>query len=163
MISLGKVMIMPRGSYDAKATYTQLDVVTHNGTLWICKETAIGIEPTEENKRYWMNMFNFIVINALNYSGENGVLDARQGAVLKNLIDTKTVYETITLTSGADGSISIPGKDNYAVYSAMAQEEHYVVVGNAEKAYMCSFANGVVGSVLPNQLCKIAVTYVKKE
>lgn len=163
MTSLGKVMIMPRGSYDANATYTQLDVVTHNGTLWICKETAIGIEPTNENKKYWMNAFNFIVVNSLNYNEENGVLDARQGTLLKNLIDTKAIYETLTLTSGADGSVEIPGKDNYTVFSTMAQEENYVVVGNAKKSYVCSFVNGVVGNTLPNQLCKIAVAYVKKE
>lgn len=163
MISLGKVLIMPRGSYEANATYTQLDIVTHNGTLWICKETAIGIEPTEENHKYWMNLLNFIVVNALNYSGDNGVLDARQGAVLKNLIDTKAIYETVTVTSGEDGSINIPGKDNYSVFSVMAQEENYVIIGNSKKAYVRSFANGVIGNALPKQLCKVSVAYVKKE
>ena len=163
MISIGKVLIMPRGSYEANATYTQLDVVTHNGTSWMCKETAVGIEPTDNNSKYWMNLFDFIVINNLEYTGINGVLDARQGTALKKLIEEKEIYESITVTSDTDGLVLIPTKENYKLHSVMAQEANYVIVGNTEKLYVRSFVDGEIGNKLPKNLCKLAVTYVKKE
>lgn len=46
----GKIIPLPRGEYDAEATYSILDLVTYNNRLYILKEeTAQGVLPTEED------------------------------------------------------------------------------------------------------------------
>jgi hypothetical protein len=162
MISLGKILIMPKGNYDANTQYYRLNIVLHNGSAWICKESCKGIEPTESNTQHWMKMFGFKIINRLDYKEEGGVLDARQGTVLKQLIEEKEVYEIITATSGADGKVIIPNKDDYEVYSVMCATPEYTVVGNTHSLYVRSFAVGEVGEIMPNTRCTLAVTYVRK-
>lgn len=162
MTSLGKILILPKGQYDPNAEYSQLDIVNHNGAAWMCKEYSKGIEPTEANERYWMKMFGFNVINSLDYTADGGVLDARQGAALRKLIEEKEIHELLTVTSGADGNVIIPNKDDYEVYSVMCATPEYTVVGNTHSLYVRSFTVGEVGEIMPNTRCTLAVTYVRK-
>ena len=57
MASAGRILIIPKGDYNAETTYEMLDLVKHNGTSWLAKKTVIGIEPTVENDEHWQNMF----------------------------------------------------------------------------------------------------------
>lgn len=57
MANAGRILIIPRGVYDATTTYEILDLVSYNGTSWLAKKTSIGIEPSEANSEYWQNMF----------------------------------------------------------------------------------------------------------
>ena len=59
MASAGRILIMPKGNYDSSATYEMLDMVYYNGTSWLAKKTATGIEPSEANSEYWHNMVGF--------------------------------------------------------------------------------------------------------
>lgn len=43
--NLGKVALTPRGSYNASATYEQLDVVTYNGSSYIVLQSVTGVTP----------------------------------------------------------------------------------------------------------------------
>lgn len=56
MASAGRILIMPKGNYDASVTYEMLDLVSHNGKSWLAKKTVVGIEPSETNGEYWHNM-----------------------------------------------------------------------------------------------------------
>ena len=50
---LGKILIIPKGDYDAAVLYRRLDLVKYNGTSYLCKkDNTIGIEPTNIEKWY---------------------------------------------------------------------------------------------------------------
>lgn len=53
MTSAGRILIIPKGNYDASVTYEMLDLVYHNNTSWIAKKTTVGIEPTDANSNEW--------------------------------------------------------------------------------------------------------------
>ena len=51
----GRIMIVPKGSYDANTLYKILDAVTLDNKLWLAKKSnLIGIEPSESNIDSWM-------------------------------------------------------------------------------------------------------------
>lgn len=51
MISAGRVLIIPRGEYDATTSYSPLDLVSYNGSSYIAKQNTTGNLPT--NTTYW--------------------------------------------------------------------------------------------------------------
>ena len=51
---LGRIIPIPRGKYSPTTNYTELDFVTHEGSSYICKKSAKGIDPT--NVEYWQLM-----------------------------------------------------------------------------------------------------------
>ena len=51
MATAGRILIIPKGKYNAEETYDMLDMVSFGGKGWICKKTCIGIEPTDGE--YW--------------------------------------------------------------------------------------------------------------
>lgn len=78
MASAGRILIIPKGNYDASATYEMLDLVNYNGNTWICKQTSLGITPSEGD--YWQMILgagetktvNFEPINSENHANYNG-------------------------------------------------------------------------------------------
>lgn len=56
MASAGRILIMPKGAYDASATYEMLDMVSHNGTTWLAKKTVSGVAPSNESSEFWHDM-----------------------------------------------------------------------------------------------------------
>ena len=56
MADAGRILIIPKGDYDASVAYEMLDVVMHNDISWIAKKDVTGIEPSEENAEYWQRM-----------------------------------------------------------------------------------------------------------
>ena len=51
MANAGRILIMPKGNYDASKTYEMLDLVYYNGASWLAKKTVTGIAPSEGE--YW--------------------------------------------------------------------------------------------------------------
>ncbi len=56
MASAGRILIMPKGDYNAETTYEMLDLVFHGGTSWVAKKNVTGIEPTDEHSEHWFKM-----------------------------------------------------------------------------------------------------------
>lgn len=54
--SAGKVLMIPKGDYDAAETYTMLDVVSYQGKSYVAKQTTTGNAPT--NTTYWQLMID---------------------------------------------------------------------------------------------------------
>lgn len=162
MTPVGRILIIPKDEYISEELYEPLDLVTHNGSCWLCKQTAKGIEPSAENSAYWMNLFTFAIVNNLEYGGENGALDARQGVVLKKMVEEKEVYETVVVSSTEEGKIILPIKEGYSVHSVFSKEEGYTLVGSIGDLYLVAFDKGKFGGVAANKACDIAITYVKK-
>lgn len=58
MADAGRILIMPKGTYDASVSYERLDLVRHNGNVWLAKKNAVGVEPSTANEEYWFDMNN---------------------------------------------------------------------------------------------------------
>lgn len=52
--SAGRVLIIPKGDYNAATTYAMLDMVYYNGSSYVCKQPSTGNLPT--NTTYWQIM-----------------------------------------------------------------------------------------------------------
>lgn len=86
MADAGRILIIPRGDYDANSTYEKLDLVKYKGTSWLAKKTATGVEPSKANAEYWQDVFEPNIANNLTTEAEGYALDARQGKVLNDKI-----------------------------------------------------------------------------
>lgn len=56
MADAGRILIMPKGTYDETTSYERLDLVKHNDIVWLAKKDVIGIEPSLENEEYWFEL-----------------------------------------------------------------------------------------------------------
>lgn len=104
MASAGRILIMPKGNWDANTEYEMLDLVFHNGTSWLAKKNVVGIEPSEDNEEHWMKMCEADLTSCLKLSGGilSGDLRLEKGLPriqLKNLGTTRT----LTIESGETG------------------------------------------------------------
>lgn len=63
MSSAGRILIMPKGDYNAETEYEMLDLVGHNGKVWLAKKTVVGIEPSINTSEYWMDMIDLTKVN----------------------------------------------------------------------------------------------------
>jgi hypothetical protein len=59
MANAGRILIIPKGEWNADETYEMLDLVKHNGTSWLAKKTSVGIEPSIAVPEFWHDMFDF--------------------------------------------------------------------------------------------------------
>ena len=111
--SAGRVLLIPKGDWNANTTYTGLDWVRHNGAAWVCKNTCTNIEPTLENTNYWQLISkdgdSVTADTAMSDSSTNAV----QNKVIKNYVDN-----------------SIAGVDAIFTYSTKA--EYDTAVANNE-------------------------------
>ena len=111
MASAGRILIMPKGSWEAEAEYTNLDLVFHNGTSWLAKIPSVGIEPSDENYNYWFKMCigadlsAFLPLSGGNLTGQLGFSNGRglisandYGAYLQSKKDSKN-YRHIRVES----------------------------------------------------------------
>lgn len=95
MAVAGRILIMPKGEYDASATYQMLDlVIDANGQSWLAKKTVTGIAPSAETSEYWHPFIGMSIANNLTTEDEGKALDARQGKILAEKIATKTTTFT---------------------------------------------------------------------
>lgn len=51
MASAGRVLMIPKGTYDATTTYNMLDLVYYSGATYVCKQTSLNHLPTDTD--YW--------------------------------------------------------------------------------------------------------------
>lgn len=101
MANAGRILIMPKGNYDASVTYEMLDLVNHNGVSWLAKKTVTGIEPSEGE--YWHPLLGISIANDLNTEAEGKVLDARQGKVIGDKLNQVCELTDIAFTDGFHG------------------------------------------------------------
>ena len=67
---LGRVIPIPRGQYSSTTSYTELDIVTDNGSSYICKKPSQGNDPT--NTEYWQLISKKGDAGAQGQNGEQG-------------------------------------------------------------------------------------------
>ena len=50
----GRVLLIPKGTYDSTYTYSAYDLVYYQGSTYVCKKTALNVLPS--NTEYWQIM-----------------------------------------------------------------------------------------------------------
>lgn len=50
----GRVALIPKDEWSSVGEYEILDVVSHNGSLYIAKQASVNREPIGETDDYWM-------------------------------------------------------------------------------------------------------------
>jgi hypothetical protein len=130
MAKAGRILIIPKGEYNAEYSYKMLDLVTHNGGTWLAKKDAIGVEPSDENGDTWFKFvgINIDIANNLETTEEGYALDARQGkALMQAISDTNTriedLAELINTGGGGGGSSNDDVPISMAEYEDLSDEE----------------------------------------
>ena len=139
MESIGKVVLMPKGTYSAGTTYSHLDWVRYNGKSWVCKQDNV-IDVTPSEGATWTVLAEDATAHGLpsggsanqvlakasatdydvtwvNQSGGGGGADEdlirdTVGWTGKNLLENKAesaVKSDITYTVNADGTVNANG------------------------------------------------------
>ena len=87
--SAGRVLLIPKGDWNAETTYTGLDWVRHNGAAWVCKNTCTNVEPTEENSDNWQ------IIARDGQSGSVINVDATMSDTSENPVQNKVIKKYV--------------------------------------------------------------------
>lgn len=135
MAVAGRVLIIPKGDWNADTTYKPLDLVSYNASAWLCKQTCVGLAPSATNEAYWFKMSSIALANNLNTSETGFALDARQGRALNQAFSElqagNTVLETevTNLTATVNG---LMGTNIASEYDSTATYEvgEYVTYNN---------------------------------
>ena len=107
MATAGRILILPKGTYNEATAYDMLDLVSYNGSSWLAKKSSVGIVPSEANSEYWQNMINLDIADNLETKVKGKVLDASQGKILDDkikevLAELKTKSESLAYDSYED-------------------------------------------------------------
>ena len=121
MANAGRILIIPKGNYDANITYEMLDLVNHNGVSWLAKKTSKGIAPVDGE--YWHPILGISIANDLETVLEGKVLDARQGKVISDMLATKKTRKLLwSGESIAKGEIICEGQDSYSEFEVVCDD-----------------------------------------
>ncbi len=68
MAIAGRVLMIPKGNYDANTEYEMLDIVTENGMAYIARRKVQGVAPSQDNGDNWQVLVDIsdIISNAQN-------------------------------------------------------------------------------------------------
>lgn len=130
MTDAGKVMITPKGEYDASVTYEKYDNVSYSGVLYIALKTVTGIEPTDDGTN-WMKWIDLgsVDVNSLSptfteatdranvMSGET--IPTLFGKIKKWFTDLKEIafsgsYNDLSDTPTIPAAVSVKGNNETA-------------------------------------------------
>lgn len=78
----GRVLLIPKGAYDANVTYHMLDVVSYGGNSYVAKQTTAGNTPSADNA-YWMLLSAGSAVASINDIGDVLITSPTNGQVLK--------------------------------------------------------------------------------
>ena len=116
--SAGRVLLIPKGTYNAATTYNMLDVVYYNAASYVCKQTSLGNLPTDTY--YWQLLASGIGTAAqvsFDPTGTGLVATNVQNAVVevRNNISNPNLLTNPWFTVNQRGSNSYSGQDIYTV------------------------------------------------
>ena len=104
--SAGRVLLIPKGDWNARTTYTGLDWVRHNGAAWVCKNTCTNIEPTLENTNNWQIIAKDGDSVTADAAMSNTSTNAVQNKVVKSYVDNSiaSISDMTGATAAQNGS-----------------------------------------------------------
>lgn len=108
MVSAGRILLMPRGAFDANVQYDILDLVSYNGSSYIALGPTIGNLPTDTTK--WM--LSAYGGNAANVAGNFAVIETTDIATVTHyegtlFVDENSQFVKATQTINIGDSIVI--------------------------------------------------------
>ena len=114
MASAGRILIMPKGNWNAETEYEMLDLVFYNGTSWLAKkDIPKGLEPSE-NSVFWHCMFDF----------DPSSVYERLSAIENQMLSSLSFDEEGALELG-DGKGKTYVTEYGAVFSAIKDEDNH--------------------------------------
>ena len=123
--SAGRVLLIPKGDWNANTTYTGLDWVRHNGASWVCKNTCTGIEPTEANTNNWQ----IIARDGDSVTADTAMSDSSTNAV-QNKVVKSYVDNSITGISDMTGATAAQNGSHGFVPAPKIGDEKKALLGN---------------------------------
>ena len=134
MASAGRILIMPKGTYDANTEYEMLDLVFHNGTSWLAKGHILGIEPSESNAEYWFKLLDTTgLVNSISVDEINALSKTDLGKAA-TATDLYAKYDTPTFVSWSSATLNTPYKagltnhrEGFALVSGDVTTYHTIV------------------------------------
>ncbi len=100
-VNIGRVAMQPKGAYAAATSYSKLDIVRHDGKVWIALQSSTGQTPAEGN--YWSLLCDPIKGDSGNYPLVSDTVKTTE--TLEMAANTEYVYSggltALTLTFGA--------------------------------------------------------------
>ena len=149
--SAGRVLLIPKGDWNAETTYIGLDWVRHNGAAWVCKNTCTNIEPTSENTNYWQLISKDGTSVTADASMSDTSTNTAQNKVIKSYVDNSIagiadMTGATATQNGAHGFVPAPqigdekkallgdgtwGKVD-AIFTYSTKEEYDTAVANDE-------------------------------
>lgn len=119
MVSAGRILILPQGTWNNATMYNMLDLVAYNGVSWLCKRQCVGITPSVSATEYWQQFGSSAPIASTTVAGlvmpdgQTITIDTTTGAIA---VPTATVQKLglvkpdgTTITINANGVISSAG------------------------------------------------------
>lgn len=119
--SAGRVLLIPKGTYDAATTYEMLDLVRYGKSTFVCKKTSTGNTPdSNQDTEYWQ-----LIATSGDVSGVKGNAEAtyREGNV--NLTFADLGIDS-ALSSTSDNAVK-----NKAVYAALGTKQDILTFDTA--------------------------------
>ena len=126
--SAGRVLLIPKGDWNAETTYTGLDWVRHNGAAWVCKNTCTNVEPTEENSDNWQ------IIARDGQSGSVINVDAAMSDTSENPVQNKVIKKYVddhsTDVADMTGATATQNGTHGLVPAPQIGDENKALLGN---------------------------------
>lgn len=57
MDRVGRILILPKGTWNNETEYEMLDFVYYKGTSWLAKKNSKGVAPADGE--YWQKVFDY--------------------------------------------------------------------------------------------------------
>ena len=135
--SLGKVGILPKGEYSSATQYLRLDIVSYNGSSYLCIKDCVGIDVT--NKEYWLLIAQKGDKGDIGEKGEKG--DAGKDF---------SIYKTYTSISAMESDASnVPEGEFVLIASNVEDEDNAKLYVKGEESFVyltdLSGATGIKG------------------
>lgn len=100
----GRVLILPKGDFDASVTYEFLDLVNHNSSSWLAKKASTGVEPSDENLEFWQKFGSSVTPDGVTIViDENGVISAIGGTSDQVTYENESVVDVTNVKEALDG------------------------------------------------------------
>ena len=158
MATAGRILIIPKGAWGSGIAYEALDLVSHNGNSWLCKKTAVGIEPSVGNAEYWFKFTDNATVdveleeirnslaNKANQTSLNALAETVASKADQNALDelAETVEGMTDLTKLEELTKIVAGKADQTALDELSE----TVDGKADLASLEEFNEKMGGASL---------------
>lgn len=89
MVSAGRILILPKGSWDNLASYDMLDMVTgSNNKAYLARKASVGVNPTTDDGTYWQMFGSSVAADGTT------IVDDGSGNISVNIDGTTIKYDS---------------------------------------------------------------------